>query len=106
MTIAEKAALAEKQKMEHYLKQQNQTRMQAAAWDGLDSLAVSGRNSASGVGRQAKDDDWALGMTASSSTPANPVSQPSQDDDWGLGDFASVPSTTAPSLPVSSSQSI
>lgn len=110
MTIAERAALVEKQKMEQYLKQQDQARMQAAAWNGLDSLAISGRNSTLGMGNHAnhsKDDGWALGVSASvgnsSSTSANHTAE---DDNWGLVDFVSTPSNTGSSHPVPSAQPI
>lgn len=38
MTIAQRAAQAEKQRTEAYLRNQESARMQAARWNGLDSL--------------------------------------------------------------------
>lgn len=79
--------------------------MQAAAWDGLESLDASGIHSASCV----EDDGWPLGMSASSSsnsTPATYVSHPTEDAEWRLGDFASAPSSTDTPLPIPSTQSI
>lgn len=112
MTIAEQAALAQKRKMDDYLKKHDQARVQAVAWDELDSLVVPGNTSTAGIGSQAKgsgDDGWGFGMLASGSSGSastNKVSQPAEDDDWGLGDFAAGPSNTRISAPAPPSQSI
>lgn len=90
MTIAQRAALVEKQRTDAYLRKQEEVRVQASAWDGLDSLGVptSGSGKGSGGGR----------------TAAKSPQIAQDEDDWGLGDFASAPSKPTPP-PVSSSQS-
>lgn len=115
LTIAQRAALAEQQRTDEYLKKQETVRKQAAAWDGLDSLDGLAAVVPSQSNRQ-DNDDCGLGISGSLSTePAKADSQliPIEEDDWGIGMSgssltepanANSISRDAPSASVSSSQ--
>jgi hypothetical protein len=115
MTIAQRAALAEKERTEAHLRNQEKVRKQAAAWDGIDSLGGGAKVQsssavlASATGNQ-DDGDWEFGLVNGSSNGSVNVGAKipqNNDDDWGLGDFVSAPtSTKAPSPPQARSQSL
>jgi hypothetical protein len=93
MTIAERAAMAERQKSELLLKQQQKQKAQASAWSGLDSLDRSSAFSTkpSPSSQPQNDVDWIFDQPPSiNSKPPAPLSQ-TDDDDWGLSDFVSAP---------------
>lgn len=93
ITIAERAAQVEQQKLEAQIKKHQATSSATSAWQGLDSLAepkfING----------ADEDDWGFGPL--SQPPAATLTRPkegklsSTDDDWGLDDFGNTASTSA-----------
>ncbi|ESK97759.1 uba ts-n domain protein [Moniliophthora roreri MCA 2997] len=116
MTMAQRAAQAEKEKREKLLQEQAARKKEASAWEGLDSLGGSGmmnRTSSTNSNSFAdEDDDWGFGSTAKASafsqnkssapspsprpkssvnlpTPAKSSTPIPDDDDWGLGNFGS-----------------
>ncbi|KAL0566915.1 auxilin-like clathrin-binding protein required for normal clathrin function [Marasmius crinis-equi] len=106
MTMAQRAAQAEKERREKLMAEQAVKKKQDAAWAGLDFLGSDSSSSATSSQPKASslEDDWGFGTAATSqstktaSTPA-PVLN---DDDWGLDDFASAPPTTQSTLKPSS----
>jgi hypothetical protein len=98
MTIAQRAALVEKERTERYLRERERerTRGVAATWDGLDSLG-SGEN---GKVVSGEEDDWGLAdFVSASSTPNPPPStQMKSQALWDLHEFA-APTTTTPPIP-------
>ncbi|KAF9048126.1 hypothetical protein BDZ89DRAFT_1099198 [Hymenopellis radicata] len=101
MTIAERAAQAEKERREAALKAQAVPKT-SSAWDGLDTLSGGSllpssppppRASSSTPSRPKPatviDDDWGLGGFGKP-TPASVAA----DDDWGLGGLDSKPTAT------------
>lgn len=92
LTIAQRAALAEKQRKEAILSQHKQQEKEKSAWAGLDTLG-------GGFGGLAPT------PAAATSAPANPAkatikSSPSvDDDDWGLGDFGKPAHTSLQDQP-------
>ena len=98
MTIAERAAQAERQRLEAQIKKHQATSSAASAWQGLDSLAEPKSLKA------ANEDDWGFGPL--SQPPAATLTRPkeeklsSTDDDWGLNDFGNTSTgNTNPSTP-------
>ena len=93
ITIAERAAQAEQQRLEAQIKKHQATSSAASAWQGLDSLAEPKFTNA------ADEDDWGLGPL--SHPPATTLMRPkeeklsSTDDDWGLNDFGNAASISA-----------
>lgn len=113
LTIAERAAKVERERLEQIQKQQQQREKDASAWDGLDTLASSSSTSQlssltsppnnGGFGT----DDWAFDSptaTIHKSKPAqasqSKARAPIVDDDWGLGDFGTAASTIPASTPI------
>lgn len=114
MTIAQRAALAEKQKQEQLKSQASSSVAQSSAWAGLDALGSSsslglGSASSKPSAQQADDDDW----TSAFNQPAKPastslsthvtVTEPVEDD-WGLEDFVSKPTSVKAPSPQQSSK--
>ncbi|TFK47023.1 hypothetical protein OE88DRAFT_1666848 [Heliocybe sulcata] len=106
MTIAQRAAQAEKERAEQMRRQQEAHKAQNSAWAGLDSLgtpSVSASTSAT-----AATDDWDFGLSSPATTVSQPKPSPAalsvhDDDDWGLGDFSSAPvASPVPSKPLAS----
>jgi hypothetical protein len=95
MTIAQRAAKAEREKGELLLKQQQKQFAQASAWNGLDSLDSSSAFSTKpSPSPQPQDDvDWIFDEPPSTKPPSKPSAPLSHtdDDDWGLSDFVSAP---------------
>ncbi|TFY75106.1 hypothetical protein EWM64_g8906, partial [Hericium alpestre] len=104
--MAERAALAEKQRREALTKQQETVKQQSAAWAGLDSLGMGKALSITPAAPQPaasppQDDDWLFGSIppAKKSPPeqgaiflehdfsdaSKQVTSPAQDDDWLSG---------------------
>ncbi|KAG6890288.1 hypothetical protein C0995_009494 [Termitomyces sp. Mi166 len=98
MTMAERAAEAERQKLENVRRHTQTIKAPASnVWDGLDNLVMTGTQpvpSSPSEPRQGSfDDDWGLDAFASSQAgPAESTLPPipvvtTEDDDW-LGEFA------------------
>jgi hypothetical protein len=103
LTIAEKAAKARAQAIQHPPAPLHNS----TAWAGLDSLAGATSLSSPQTSKPKSsviDDDWPFDSSASS-TYVEPASalKPSTDD-WGLGDFVSRPKPSSEAGPESSSQ--
>ncbi|PCH40723.1 hypothetical protein WOLCODRAFT_117539 [Wolfiporia cocos MD-104 SS10] len=103
MTIAERAAQAERDRLAQLQQQHAAAQRQASAWAGLDSLGgfssggqTSSVQSATSNAQSSDLDDWAFGFeTAKPSAPSTSSKPPSaQQDDWG--DLLSQPTTTKP----------
>jgi len=102
LSIAERAALAEKEKGERLLQQQRSLKQQSSAWAGLDSLE---KGSAATLAQSTpSDDDWLFGSAQRSppTLPTRPVvatrvSEKSDEDVWGIEDFVSAPTKSSPS---------
>ncbi|THV07683.1 hypothetical protein K435DRAFT_959749 [Dendrothele bispora CBS 962.96] len=96
MTIAERAAEADRKRREQFLKSQNQQVQSSGskandAWAGLDSLGGGFGGKTSIQATSSLDDDWGLGSSTTVSTnPAKSVSaNPANGDDSGLEGFSS-----------------
>ncbi|TCD60279.1 hypothetical protein EIP91_010431 [Steccherinum ochraceum] len=103
MTIAQRAAQAERQRSEELLRQHNATQKAASAWAGLDSLGKPSSSATKGAPSGSTNDDWAFDFASPPSQtqvkPQLPAAQKSStaavdDDDWGLGDFSAAPTKT------------
>ncbi|KZT06456.1 uncharacterized protein LAESUDRAFT_179031 [Laetiporus sulphureus 93-53] len=106
MTIAERAAQAERERREQLQRQQLVAKQQATAWAGLDSLgnSSSARPASALTPTQSKGDDWAFDLAPStSSAPSKPAAPP--QDNWGLEEFVSQPASPKPT-PLQQSQSL
>ncbi|KAF5369691.1 hypothetical protein D9615_010167 [Tricholomella constricta] len=106
MTIAERAAEAERQKIEKLKRHQHAVKTHgSSAWDGLDSLAKSSTQSLPSssakpaAGGSLLVDDWGLDsfvsapvskVTSAKPTPPPAPAAVADDDDW-LGGFADSP---------------
>ncbi|KAK7056238.1 auxilin-like clathrin-binding protein required for normal clathrin function [Paramarasmius palmivorus] len=117
MTMAQRAAQAEKERREKLLQEQKERQKQASAWAGLDSLGGTGTNlysanNSSSTPLADDEDDWGFGSTSKAAafsenkssapspspralkpsipTPAKSTTPIPDDDDWGLGDFGSA----------------
>ncbi|KAM6496450.1 hypothetical protein JOM56_009156 [Amanita muscaria] len=110
MTIAERAADAERQRLAALQKRQQLANSEASAWAGLDSLAgpsfTPPTQTQTALKSTLSNDDWGFGAESQPIQPAI-LTRPSNDeDDWGLGDLASSASTrTASSKPQTSNAS-
>ncbi|KAK1218428.1 auxilin-like clathrin-binding protein required for normal clathrin function [Marasmius sp. AFHP31] len=102
LTMAQRAAQAEKERQDKFIRDQATKKKQDAAWDGLDMLGSGGGGSSASLAtHQAKastvDDDWGFGIASTSAAPtakSTVTAVPSSaDDDWGLDDFSSAPPT-------------
>ncbi|KAL1944085.1 hypothetical protein VTO73DRAFT_3270 [Trametes versicolor] len=98
LTIAQRAALAEKERRERAQQQTSNPPQAAHAWAGLDALGGSSAtaNTQSSTTRHDPLDDLGFGAFTSSSTSTSPPikvtqSAPQADDDWGFGEFSSQP---------------
>jgi len=102
MTIAERAAEADRRKHEQFLKNQGQQVQSGMkiddAWAGLDSLG-EGKTTVSATSSELGD-DWAFGPSTATTTiiPKSVSTKTANDDDWGLGDLSSgtAPAKTKP----------
>ncbi|KAI0940300.1 hypothetical protein AcV5_001446 [Taiwanofungus camphoratus] len=97
MTMAERAALAEKEGLEQMQRQQISAKQQASAWEGLDSLGASLSTfsaMSSSTLPLSQEDDWDFGLEPTKVLKpfTSAQSVPSVVDDWGLSDFTSQPS--------------
>ena len=114
LTMAQRAALAEKQRQQQHTTHAASTPASASAWAGLDALGGSSTFQDSSTSSKpsivAPDDDWGLtfdepakpSKTAPTSTVK--VTAPA-DDDWGLEDFITKPAQKKAALPKPASQS-
>ena len=109
MTIAERAAQVEQQRLEAQMKRHQTIKSGASAWQGLDSLAnpTSTLSTATNAVSNSTldDDDWGFGslsqpQRARSTKPIEAKSS-SIDDDWGLDDFANPTGSSAASTKLS-----
>lgn len=115
LTIAQRAALANKQRLgQPTVSQHNPAGSKAvdSAWAGLDTLGASSFSSSRTTSTSPKppqpQEDW-LFDSVPASISKSPASkpQPAQDkDDWGLDDFISKPAPSRPSQTTSQSQSL
>ncbi|KIM76584.1 hypothetical protein PILCRDRAFT_12638 [Piloderma croceum F 1598] len=94
MTIAQRAALVEKERTDKYLKRKEEARKAAMAWDGIDSLGLGSTGTGTGVGKE-EDDDWSFGFGSVAANGSSSANKIADDDDWGLEDFVSAPTTQA-----------
>ncbi|KAI0758146.1 hypothetical protein C8Q74DRAFT_1452106 [Fomes fomentarius] len=99
LTMAQRAALAEKDKLERVQKTQPSASA-SSAWAGLDALGGSSITTSAPTRNPLED----LGFSSFSSSPASARTPskslqpaPPPEDDWGLGDFSS-PSAPAPAI--------
>lgn len=114
LTIAEKAALAEKQRQPQQQKSQgrsaNTNHASGSTWDGLDALGNStfGMSRTSSISPAPQQDDWQdlLAPNAPSASPGAKSVSVHDDDDWGLNDFVSKPTVKQPSPAPVQSQSL
>ncbi|GLB34387.1 putative SWA2 protein [Lyophyllum shimeji] len=100
MTMAERAAEAERQKLENLRKQYQPAKAPtSSAWDGLDSLMKPSTQSSvpSSTTVAAVEDDWGLDSFVSKPTskaaPAKPTHGALVDDDDWLGEFSAQPNS-------------
>jgi len=98
MTIAQRAALAEKERTDKYLKESWEAKREAPAWDGIDLLGLGG----TGTGAVQSTGAGGFGFAANGSSSGSSTNRAADDDDWGLEDFVSAPTTQ----PQSASQSL
>ncbi|OAX41411.1 hypothetical protein K503DRAFT_685508 [Rhizopogon vinicolor AM-OR11-026] len=85
MTIAERAAAAQKAKLQQARSHHTISAPLPSAWDGLDTLAQSSTTSRPPPSHSAQDDfDFSAFSSSTTSAPKLPVG----GDDWGLSDFA------------------
>lgn len=109
MTIAERAALVEKQRLERLQQDRQQgkpTDHTSHVWSGLDALgassSISPATSKPPSIKPQQEDDWGLTLDDPVkplyTAPAIVTTSPPADDDWGLEDFVTKPAPTkAPS---------
>jgi len=83
MTIAERAAAAQKAKLQQARTHHTVSTPLPSAWDGLDTLAQSSTTGPPPSG--SAQDDFYFSAFASSTTSTS--KSPSGGDDWGLSDF-------------------
>ncbi|KIJ57961.1 hypothetical protein HYDPIDRAFT_34639, partial [Hydnomerulius pinastri MD-312] len=119
MTMAERAALAQKSKVQQYSGASSGSgygngggaaSVVPSAWDGLDSLAQTARPAA--VSPPQDDFDFAFESAPTTTNKASTSLVDNNDDDWGLSEFSSpqskspsITTTTAPtSKPASTSK--
>ncbi|KAF9463679.1 hypothetical protein BDZ94DRAFT_1217783 [Collybia nuda] len=92
MTIAERAAQVEKERLASLQRHQQSVKQTSSAWDGLDSLGNTPSPSLPKTSNSSQDDDWGFGTAAPIQPTPKPkiVQKPMDDDDWGLGDLAAA----------------
>ncbi|KAI0650851.1 hypothetical protein C8Q79DRAFT_409656 [Trametes meyenii] len=104
LTMAQRAALAEKERRQHAQHQASLPPPSASsAWAGLDALGGSSSTTKahSSTPRHDPLDDLGFGAFSGSTTSNPPPitatkSAPPLDDDWGFGEFASQPTAAPP----------
>ncbi|EIN11104.1 hypothetical protein PUNSTDRAFT_85670 [Punctularia strigosozonata HHB-11173 SS5] len=107
MTIAERAAKAEQDRLRQLTQQQEARKANAQTWAGLDSLGMSSASSSirAQIPTQsvppAEDDDWLFGSTSTSNTTNAYAAKSAPEaaaEDWGLDDAftSSVPARPKP----------
>ncbi|TFY50612.1 hypothetical protein EVJ58_g10973 [Rhodofomes roseus] len=103
MTIAERAAQAERERREQMQQQHAAAKQSANAWTGLDSLGefTTAKPSTPAQATAAQDDDWIFGSeppkpSASATKASTSKSPPPPSDDWGLDDFIAQPAAPKP----------
>ncbi|KZT70255.1 hypothetical protein DAEQUDRAFT_756423 [Daedalea quercina L-15889] len=114
MTMAERAAHAERERREQMQQNHTVARQAANAWAGLDSLgefAASPKPSAPAQTSVPEDDDWLFGSesekpSVSHAKVASTKSPSPPKDDWGLDDFISQPAAPKPTSAQPSGQSL
>lgn len=98
LTMAERAARAERERKDKQQQQQKLAQQQASAWAGLDSLDVQKSIAAPTSSKLADpDDDWIFDSQPAKvpvPTPAASTKTSAQNDDWSFDDFASPPPVT------------
>lgn len=94
MTMAERAAAAQKAKLQQTLAPPKVTAPLPSAWDGLDSLARPSATSRPSPSRSPQVDFDFSAFASSSSTV---VKSPVEDDDWGVPD-STIPQPQSTSL--------
>ncbi|KAG1748915.1 uncharacterized protein EDB91DRAFT_1197569 [Suillus paluster] len=99
MTIAERAAAAQKTKLQRAQASPTITApLPPSAWDGLDSLVQPSTTSRPSPSRSPQDDLGFSAFASSSTTAA--IKLPVGDDDWGISDFtAPQPQSTSQKNP-------
>ena len=99
LTIAQRAALVEKQRQEQQKSKNASSATQSSAWAGLDALGSTFSAATAATkpsSSQADDDDWTSTFnqpTKPSAHASGATSSAPLEDDWGLEDFASKPSS-------------
>ncbi|KAK0443962.1 uncharacterized protein EV420DRAFT_1017761 [Desarmillaria tabescens] len=92
MTIAERAAEAERERMEKLQQSHRAAPIQtSSAWEGLDSLGQKSSPSVVSTSQSFSDDDWGFGTSSPGTSKPAASTAVADDDDWGLADFG--PST-------------
>ncbi|KAI0691386.1 hypothetical protein BC835DRAFT_1417145 [Cytidiella melzeri] len=111
LTIAQKAALVEKQRLGQQSNVQTRptgTKAADSTWAGLDALGTSSFTSPRPVSVSPQPpvspDDWAFDSVAPPAAPVSKARPAKADDDWGLDEFISKPAPKRP--PQASSQSL
>ena len=109
MTMAQRAALADKQRQEQRTAHTSSAASNASAWAGLDALdSSSAFKTTKTSAAAAQEDDWGLTFdeptkpsTSSPAPAAVKVTTPAEDD-WGLDDFISKPAPKKAAVPPAS----
>ncbi|TFK94867.1 hypothetical protein K466DRAFT_535010 [Polyporus arcularius HHB13444] len=104
LTIAQRAALAEKERVAQAQKAYPPVTQASSAWAGLDALGGPSVAPASQTSSPSHDplDDLGFGSFSNAPTPPRPASQSPQppsalDDDWAFGELTSQPAARPPS---------
>ncbi|KAH9947228.1 hypothetical protein B0H21DRAFT_778711 [Amylocystis lapponica] len=105
MTIAERAAKAERDRLQQQQKQQAAGKQTSSAWVGLDALGDFTPKPATTQRAEPTDDDWAFDMEPTKPSTQHALSQPTEDD-WGLDEFTSKPAPTKDAVATKSSGSL
>ncbi|EPT00866.1 hypothetical protein FOMPIDRAFT_1121692 [Fomitopsis schrenkii] len=113
MTIAERAALVERERREKMHQHHTAVQQTTSAWAGLDSLGqfASAKPSTPAQVSAPQDDDWLFGSEAtkpstSTTKPTSNKSPPPPKNDWGLDDFISQPAAQKPTPAQPTGQSL
>ena len=110
LTMAQRAALAEKERLERAQKTHSQPHAAQAssAWAGLDALGGSSIATSTKASSPSHDplDDLGFGSFSHAPAPARQASKSPQpasalDDDWGFGDFSSQLASSTKAAPAS-----
>ncbi|KAK0207123.1 hypothetical protein DFS33DRAFT_645891 [Desarmillaria ectypa] len=88
MTIAERAAKAERERMEKLQQSQKIAPIQtSSAWDGLDSLGQKSSPAVVSTSQSFSNDDWGFNTSTPGASKPAASAAAVDDDDWGLYDF-------------------